>query len=62
MSKKHFQAFAEAIYRAHLDKPQRDELIAFLVPVFRECNPRFERDRFIEACETGKTKGMRQVA
>lgn len=72
MSKKHFQAVAAAIYRRramaeHIqNRASRQthyaELTNELADVFAALNPRFDRARFIEACETGKTRGMRQAS
>ena len=67
MSKKDYQAFARVLYefqdtnrtvRAQLTS----EIARRLADVMAADNPRFNRDRFFEACETGKTRGMKQVA
>lgn len=46
----------ESISRDPLD--MRDNLIRALADVLAADNPRFDRARFVEACETGRTKGM----
>jgi hypothetical protein len=69
VSKKHYQAIAAAIYRATQavdhgfpDAEEHARAIALeLSDVFKVDNPRFSRERFLEACETGKCRGMRQV-
>jgi len=72
MSKKDYQAIAGAIYATRemiYRDPSHDEvrnclladLADRLARVFRADNPRFDRARFIEACETGKCKGMRPI-
>jgi hypothetical protein len=38
------------------------EVKARLADVLAADNPRFSRERFLEACETGRCRGMRQVA
>lgn len=72
MTKKDYQAIAGAIYRLR----SRGELNPVAVEVRTETlrdvrneladilaadSPRFDRGRFLEACETGRTKGMPQV-
>lgn len=47
MTKKHFQAIAD-ILRDHDAKP---ELKSELARYFKSLNPRFNRDRFLQACE-----------
>lgn len=37
----------------------RANLLETLIPVLKADNPRFDWGRFVEACETGKCKGMR---
>lgn len=72
MSKKDYQAIARAIHevktRADV-RPDSGALAALLADtvdalsdVFATDNPRFDRERFLEACETGRCRGMRQVA
>ena len=64
MSKKDCQAIARAIHEVraeHGDKPvccAVQALTGRLSDVLAADNPRFDRARFIEACETGRTKGM----
>jgi hypothetical protein len=70
MSKKTYQAVAHAIYSTRemiYRDPTHDEVRTALLAdladklsdVFAEDNPRFSRSLFVEACETGKCKGMR---
>ena len=75
MSKKDYQALARVIYQqaqdanylsdgeyaqaASEDAIQR--LSHAIASVLAVDNPRFDRARFIEACETGTTKGMRKA-
>lgn len=62
VSKKDYQAIARAIYQTWEDTPDSDETMGLLInrlsEIFAADNPRFNRQRFIEACETGTTKGM----
>ena len=61
MTKKDFQEIARAIYNARSAGPETDpfrEIVSGLSSVLAVGNPRFDRARFIEACETGKCKGM----
>ena len=66
MSKKDYQAIAAAIYTAH--RRSGDKAVALqcltddLCDIFKADNSAFSRERFREACETGKCRGMRQVA
>jgi hypothetical protein len=79
MSKKHYQALAEALYRSQPDRTgaqmtAADErafnamrgtwysVLDGIESVLKSDNPRFSRALFREACETGKCRGMRQVA
>lgn len=73
MSKKDYQAIAAALYRVHQEDipapgfpPQPavrfDMVIGAIADVLAQGNPRFDRERFIEACETGRCRGMRPVA
>lgn len=73
MSKKDYQAIAAAIYRTrsrhaaftqHFDGVKYsafDSLVEEMIETLAADNPRFQADRFREACETGRTRGMRQV-
>lgn len=74
MSKKDYQALAKAVYATRQacqdSEPDllRDGQLYAMQHVTRELcdtlsadNPRFDRARFVEACETGRCKGMRQV-
>ena len=73
MSKKDYQAIAGAIYRA-LDAVRLEphavtarggiaaEIIQEIAYALKADNSRFDMERFREACETGKTRGMRSVA
>lgn len=69
MSKKDYQAIARALWDLQVTAQNPDETRAIirtmkataevLADVFAASNPRFDRSRFMEACETGKCKGMR---
>jgi hypothetical protein len=73
MSKKDYQAIAAAIYRTrarhaaftqHFDGVRYsafDSLVEEMGDMLAADNSRFNADRFREACETGKCRGMRQV-
>lgn len=74
MSKKDYQAIARALYINQPYKDREVGHVASdaeesvfdqwrmdrdaLASVFADDNPRFDRARFVEACETGKCKGM----
>jgi hypothetical protein len=73
MSKKDYQAVARAIYRTRQQygpgnsgQAQAHHAIEAvmlgLVDVFAAGSPRFDADRFREACETGKTCDVRRAA
>jgi hypothetical protein len=73
MSKKDYQAIAAALYTARKDSGINEYsstreiwihecVVQNIASVLEDGNPRFDRERFIEACETGKCRGMRQVA
>jgi hypothetical protein len=71
MSKKDYQAIARAIY-GHKPEPLFPESEVFdraeydvwegvmgaIADILAADSPRFDRARFVEACETGATKGM----
>lgn len=70
MSKKDYQAIARAIHGTRemiYRVPEHDEVRRLLLAdlqdrlsgVFKADNSAFSRERFIEACETGKCRGMR---
>jgi len=71
MSKRDYQDIARAIHNTrqtcpafsqHCDGTQKspqDILAEFLLDALAATNSRFDRARFIEACETGRCKGMR---
>lgn len=65
MSKKHYQAIAQAFHSAGEETMRQSEdqtwqiLRRNIADVLAADNPRFNRELFIEACETGKCKGMR---
>lgn len=70
LSKKHYQAIARAIHEARKDtaptnaSPQRElwiegAIVRNIANTLQADNPRFDRARFIEACETGRCRGMR---
>ena len=50
MSRKHYQAIAAAL-RNIPDKATRQAVISELLPRFKKDNPRFDCQRFIDACE-----------
>ena len=71
MTKRDFQAIARAIHESEIsqlricDENQKNIVLechsgtaSRIANVLAESNPRFDRARFIEACETGKCKGM----
>jgi hypothetical protein len=69
MTKKDYQAIARAIHVVRQIRPafsQRfdgqcsafESLMCELTDVMAADNPRFDRARFVEACETGATRGM----
>lgn len=74
MSKKDYQAIARAIHEATQTIAYEDARLAApsatrylmshiqgnIARALSADNPRFDRARFIEACETGTTKGMRK--
>lgn len=69
MTKRDYQAIARAIHETYNRvsepaEPSPEQTVGFVVDalcdVFKADNPRFDRARFVEACETGKCKGMRQ--
>ena len=78
MSKKHYQALATALYQSQpakdtsgnpADERATDAMrgtwwgvVYAISKALQADNPRFDRERFREACETGRCKGMRQVA
>lgn len=70
MSKKDYQAIAGAIYDArqlvtHMPGDHADVAFRYVMSgvasVMAADNPRFDRARFVEACETGACKGMKQA-
>jgi hypothetical protein len=70
MSKKDYQAIAAAIYESRRQHEGMsgegddifDTIQGELALALKRDNPRFDHARFIEACETGKCRGMKQVA
>ncbi len=67
MTKKDFQAIAREMHkmieaaRTTTATPEQTAryCAARIADVLQADNPRFDRARFIEACETGKCKGMK---
>lgn len=49
MSRKHYQAIAAAL-RNIKDTTTRQAVIGELLPLFKRDNPRFDCQRFIDAC------------
>ena len=69
MSKKDYQALATALYRQRPEdhwcankRTQWTMDVKAVEDVLAAGNPRFSRERFQEACETGKCRGMRQAS
>ena len=70
MTKKDYQAIARAIYRERdewdtADSSEQkaayealDRITDSIARVIAADSPRFDRARFVEACETGRCKGM----
>lgn len=67
MTKKDDQALARAIYRAQAEPypagvdsavSPLGVAVLLIADVLQADNPRFSRERFVEACETGRCKGM----
>lgn len=51
MTKKHFEAFAEAIKETNFDTPSdKIDFIRSLSSVMKESNSRFDKRRFVKAC------------
>jgi hypothetical protein len=62
MTKKDYQAIASIIFDSKTiptKETQTDYIVAYLADYMAIDNPLFDRDRFAEACLTGKCKGMR---
>lgn len=62
MTKRDFQAIARAIHEAKPDTgPTQvwDSVTHSIANALSTLAPRFDRARFLEACETGRCKGMR---
>jgi len=71
MTKKDYQAIARALYNVRQTSTPAsagsdgagwalEQVQVQLAAVLAADNPRFDRARFVEACETGRCKGMRQ--
>lgn len=71
MTKKDYQAIARAIHAQKAGGPDGGDTLDTrsrfevwgdvrdaIADVFAANNPRFDRARFVEACETGRCKGM----
>lgn len=69
MTKRDYQAIARAIHKTKQEQYQLVEVAGEpfdtlgviserLADILAQDNPRFDRALFIEACETGKCKGM----
>ena len=68
MSKKDYQMVAVALHRAYFPMGLRsyradlyNAIVKELADTFSADNSRFDRGRFIEACETGTCRGIRAV-
>ena len=67
MSKRDYQAIAAILYRVKTQETDQGSearsvvhmIVDELADYFPANNPRFNRGRFIEACETGKCRGMK---
>jgi len=63
MSRKHFSALADLVSRAHyLDDEARARLVADLVTMCADANPRFSPSRFREACEPQPSRSTKNAA
>jgi hypothetical protein len=70
MSKKDYQAIAAILHRNRTQETDHGSESRSVVSMIAQDladmmageNPRFDRERFIEACETGTCRGMRKVA
>ena len=65
MSKKHYQTLAAALYQERKYRGEGhatfSDAVRVVARVLAADNSRFNRDLFLEACETGQCRGMRQV-
>lgn len=75
MSKRHYEAIAGAVFTARVEMLARtpydgseqtalntlDAVVGHLALHLAADNPRFDRARFVEACETGACRGMRRA-
>lgn len=69
MSKKDYQAIAAILYRNRTQETDHGSearsvasmIARDLADMMSANNPRFDRARFIQACETGACKGMRKA-
>ena len=50
MTRKHFEAIARAIRDLAVDAGAREEVAHRIADVLSGTNPRFDRERFLEAC------------
>lgn len=50
MTRKHFVALAQAIRDSIISRIEREAVARALVPALRETNPKFDPERFIDAC------------
>jgi len=51
MTRKHYIAAAKMIRSQKLEKETAENIVEFLATMFAEDNPRFNKEKFIEACE-----------
>jgi len=58
-TRRHFIAVADVIHEQYVRPPEYqdlNELIEAMAHLFRESNPRFDRDKFIHRCLHGSAK------
>lgn len=55
MSRKHFEAIAEAVATSKLDLTDQAHIAMRLADVFERENPRFDRARFLDAAQRDAT-------
>ena len=50
MSRKHFEAIAEAIRLSITNRAEREAVARALIPALRAANPNFKTEKFVDAC------------
>lgn len=53
MTKKDYKKIAQAIYDSNLNIRERTKVINYLAEVLHEDNPKFNYNKFRQACEMG---------